>query len=90
MDQDKLIMTRGRDQRAVQGPLNSLREFLFRPISPMPRTFGRSKNLWNDPNHFFPPIVTSSASFGLMHSQEKCAKPNLAARFGSCSVNWQK
>ena len=32
----------------------------------------------------------SSASFGLMQSQQKCLMPNFAARFGSYSVSWRK
>ena len=33
---------------------------------------------------------TSSASLELMQSQQKCFRPNFAARFGSCSVSWRK
>jgi len=37
-----------------------------------------------------PASVTSSDSLGLMQSQVKWGRPNRAARFGSCSVSWQK
>ncbi len=33
---------------------------------------------------------TSSASLELMQSQQKCFRPNFAARFGSCSVSWRE
>ena len=67
----------------------SLRVFLFRPISPMPRTLGLSRNSGMSAMTSRDRL-TFSASLALMHSQLKCLMPNWAARFGSTSVRWRK
>ncbi len=68
--------------------MSSFFVFLLRPISPMPSTFGLSMKSGMS-------AITSraktgsSASFGLMQSQQKCLMPNFAARAGSYSVSWR-
>ena len=89
VDENELIVLRGEIDVHFQN-FQFVARIFVQPDFADARDVRAFEKFRNDADDFLRASLTSSDSFGLMQSQQKCGMPNLAARFGSCSVSWQK